>query len=189
MATVPTGGERYFARPPVQVPHSVLDRAAEISPVRRGTAARLAAEPVRLRQDRRRLPPGCRPSTRAVLSIPMLRAGLLGPLRPLSRTELVEFRRTVDAATWVRNVNVDASIPHKGTSKNGHRSSGIPDLPTNDSGLFSVRFCAVHPKDADDCRLLQFFEVPISSTAFFMAAAAESLLRDNAPAESVPVMM
>jgi hypothetical protein len=119
----------------------------------------------------------------------MLRAGLLGPLRPLSRTELVEFRRTVDAATWVRNVNVDASIPHKGTSKNGHRSSGIPDLPTNDSGLFSVRFCAVHPKDADDCRLLQFFEVPISSTAFFMAAAAESLLRDNAPAESVPVMM
>src|ERR1700680_5174416 len=50
----------------------------------------------------------------------------------------------------------------KGTSKNGHRSSGIPDLPTNDSGLFSVRFCAVHPKDADDCRLLQFFEVPLS---------------------------
>src|SRR5450755_1058534 len=43
MATVPTGGERYFARPPVQagiqVPHSVLDRAAAISPLRRGTAA------------------------------------------------------------------------------------------------------------------------------------------------------
>jgi hypothetical protein len=29
----------------------------------------------------------------------------------------------------------------------------------------------------------------ISSTAFLMAAAAESRLRDNAPAESVPVMM
>jgi hypothetical protein len=35
-------------------------------------------------------------------------------------------------------------------------------LPTNDSVLFSVRFCAVHPKDAGDCRLLQFFEVPAS---------------------------
>jgi hypothetical protein len=48
----------------------------------------------------------------------------------------------------------------KGTSKNGHRLAGTPDLPTNDSVLFSVRFCAVHPKDAGDCRLLQFFEVP-----------------------------
>src|SRR5450755_3249928 len=42
MATVPTGGERYFARPLVQagiqVPHSVLDRAAAICPLRRGTA-------------------------------------------------------------------------------------------------------------------------------------------------------
>jgi hypothetical protein len=48
-----------------------------------------------------------------------------------------------------------------GTSKNGHRSAGTPDLPTNDSVLFSVRFCAVHPKDACDCRRLQFFEVPL----------------------------
>src|SRR5580692_2647266 len=39
-------------------------------------------------------------------------------------------------------------IKLKGTSKNGHCSSGTPDLPTNDSVLFSVRFCAVHPKDA-----------------------------------------
>jgi hypothetical protein len=113
VAGVPTGGERYFARPPVQagiqVPHSVLDRAVEISPLRRGTAARLAAEPVCLRQDRRRLPPGCRPSTHAemVLSKPMLRTGLLGALRLLSGTELVEFRRTVDAATWVRNVRAN----------------------------------------------------------------------------------
>jgi hypothetical protein len=30
------------------------------------------------------------------------------------------------------------------------------------SVLFSVRFCAVHPKDAGDCRLLQFFEVPLN---------------------------
>jgi hypothetical protein len=51
----------------------------------------------------------------------------------------------------------------KGTSKNGH--PGAPDLPTNDSVLFSVRFCAVHPKDAGDCRLLQFFEVPLRSSA------------------------
>src|SRR5580704_8788194 len=65
MATVPTGGERYFAGPPdqagIQVPHFVLDRAAAISPLRRGTAARLAAEPVRLGPP----PRGCRPSTRA----------------------------------------------------------------------------------------------------------------------------
>jgi hypothetical protein len=37
-------------------------------------------------------------------------------------------------------------------------------LPTNDSVLFSVRFCAVHPKDAGDCRLLQFFEVTVNVT-------------------------
>jgi hypothetical protein len=48
-----------------------------------------------------------------------------------------------------------------GTSKNDHRSSGTPDLPTNDSVLFSVRFCAVHPKDAGDFRPLQLFEFPI----------------------------
>jgi hypothetical protein len=43
---------------------------------------------------------------------------------------------------------VRAADQLEGTSKNGHRSSGTPDLPTNDSVLFSVRFCAVHPKDA-----------------------------------------
>jgi magnesium transporter len=32
----------------------------------------------------------------------------------------------------------------------------------NDSVLFSVRFRAVHPKDAGDCRPVQFFEVPHS---------------------------
>jgi hypothetical protein len=35
-------------------------------------------------------------------------------------------------------------------------------LPTNDSVLFSVRFSAVQPKDAGDCRLRQFFEVSLS---------------------------
>src|SRR2546423_5904844 len=44
---------------------------------------------------------------------------------------------------YKNHVNADAK--HKGTSKNGHRSSGTPDLPTNDSVSFSVRFCAVHP--------------------------------------------
>jgi hypothetical protein len=38
-------------------------------------------------------------------------------------------------------------------------------LPTNDSVLFSVRFRAVHPKDAGDCRLLQFFEVPMDDVS------------------------
>jgi hypothetical protein len=79
---------------------------------------------------------------RCHLCLPMLLATVI--IRPrryaLSRTELVEFRMTVDAAVWVRNANLSAPIP-------------------------------------------------LSSTAFLMAAAAESLLRDNAPAESVPVMM
>jgi Phage integrase family len=48
----------------------------------------------------------------------------------------------------------------KGTSNNCHRSSGAPNLPTNDSALFSFRFCAVHPKDLRDSQLLQLFEVP-----------------------------
>src|SRR5450759_4646902 len=49
-----------------------------------------------------------------------------------------------------------------GTSNNCHRSSGAPNLPANDSALFSFRFCAVHPKDVRDCQLWQFFEVPYS---------------------------
>jgi hypothetical protein len=49
----------------------------------------------------------------------------------------------------------------KGTSNNCHRSSGAPNLPTNDSALFSFRFCAVHPKDLRDSQLLQLFEVPL----------------------------
>src|ERR1019366_1408067 len=50
----------------------------------------------------------------------------------------------------------------KGTSNNCHRSSGAPNLPTNDSALFSFRFCAVHPKDVRDSQLRQLFEVPLS---------------------------
>jgi hypothetical protein len=48
----------------------------------------------------------------------------------------------------------------KGTSNNCHQSSGAPNLPTNDSALFSFRFRAVHPKDVRDCQLRQLFEVP-----------------------------
>src|ERR1035437_5152406 len=51
-----------------------------------------------------------------------------------------------------------------GTSNNCHRSSGAPNLPANDSALFSFRFCAVHPKDVRDCQLRQLFEVPLGST-------------------------
>jgi hypothetical protein len=50
----------------------------------------------------------------------------------------------------------------KGTSNNCHQSSGAPNLPANDSALFSFRFYAVHPKDVRDCQLRQLFEVPIS---------------------------
>src|SRR5450759_4010135 len=48
----------------------------------------------------------------------------------------------------------------EGTSNNCHRSSGAPNLPANDSALFSFRFCDVHPKDVPDCQLRQLFEVP-----------------------------
>jgi hypothetical protein len=47
-----------------------------------------------------------------------------------------------------------------GTSNNCPRLSGTPNLPTNDSALFSFRFCTVHPKDVRDCQLRQLFEVP-----------------------------
>src|ERR1039458_4591818 len=47
-----------------------------------------------------------------------------------------------------------------GTSKNCHQSSGAPNLPANDSALFSFRFYAVHAKDVRDCQLRQLFEVP-----------------------------
>jgi hypothetical protein len=47
-----------------------------------------------------------------------------------------------------------------GTSNNCHRSSGAPNLPANDSALFSFRFCAVHAKDVRDSQLRQLFEVP-----------------------------
>jgi hypothetical protein len=48
----------------------------------------------------------------------------------------------------------------EGTSNNCHRSSSAPNLPANDSALFSFRFCAVHPKDVRDSQLRQLFEVP-----------------------------
>src|ERR1035437_5799481 len=49
----------------------------------------------------------------------------------------------------------------KGTSNNCPRLSGTPNLPTNDSALFSFRFCAVHPKDVRNCLPRQLFEVPL----------------------------
>ena len=49
-----------------------------------------------------------------------------------------------------------------GTSKNHHRSRAAWNLLANDSGLFPFRFCAVHPKDAGDCKPQEFFEVPVS---------------------------
>jgi hypothetical protein len=53
------------------------------------------------------------------------------------------------------------ALTFEGTSNNCHQSSGAPNLPTNDSALFSFRFCAVHPKDVRDCQLRQLFEVPL----------------------------
>ena len=61
-----------------------------------------------------------------------------------------------------------------GTSNNCPRASGTPNLPVNDSALFSFRFCAVHPKDARDCLPRQLFEVPKDNVAGFEYALARS---------------
>src|SRR5450759_1281344 len=66
--------------------------------------------------------------------------------------------------------------PPKGTSNNCHRSSGAPNLPTNDSALFSFRFCAVHPKDLRDSQLRQLFEVPLSHSPISRAPNTLSFL-------------
>src|SRR5450756_2573388 len=64
----------------------------------------------------------------------------------------------------------------KGTSNNCHQSSGAPNLPTNDSALFSFRFRAVHPKDVRDCQLRQLFEVPSMRLQGEMAPQSRSPL-------------
>jgi hypothetical protein len=69
---------------------------------------------------------------------------------------------------------------YKGTSKNHHRSRAAWNLLANDSGLFPFRFCAVHPKDAGDCKPLQYFEVPITVVpAIKMSTAVERFLRSG----------
>jgi hypothetical protein len=65
---------------------------------------------------------------------------------------------------WWSKTTSNGSHPwetlQQGTSNNCHRSLGAPNLPANDSALFSFRFSAVHPKDVRDSQLRQLFEVP-----------------------------
>jgi hypothetical protein len=100
MATVPTGGERYFAGPPVFGPGGSNLPA-------RDTAARLAAEPVRLGRDRRPPVPGVSTfNARGDAVEPMLRAGLLGafPVRSGAYPQLRPIMRQLPecAAAGVR---------------------------------------------------------------------------------------
>jgi hypothetical protein len=67
---------------------------------------------------------------------------------------------SVITASHNSEATIDFTI--EGTSNNCHRSSGAPNLPTNDSALFSFRFCAVHPKDLRNSQLRQLFEVPLN---------------------------
>jgi hypothetical protein len=55
--------------------------------------------------------------------------------------------------------------------------SGTPNLPANDSALFSFRFCTVHRKDVRDCQLRQFFEVPnrLFRISHAMSSAGQAL--------------
>jgi hypothetical protein len=71
------------------------------------------------------------------------------------------LERLAKAREWIAENSVE------GTSNNCHRSSGAPNLPTNDSALFSFRFRAVHPKDLRDSQLRQLFEVPLSYLQYF----------------------
>src|SRR5450756_2726203 len=66
-----------------------------------------------------------------------------------------------------------------GTSNNCHRSSGAPNLPTNDSALFSFRFRAVHPKDLRDSQLRQLFEVPNSENERHAIAAGSPTTKSS----------
>jgi hypothetical protein len=47
-------------------------------------------------------------------------------LRPLSRSDAVEFRMAVDAAIWVRNADVSAPIRHKLDGFFDGRRSRVP---------------------------------------------------------------
>jgi hypothetical protein len=61
-------------------------------------------------------------------SVAAVKAGPLAlrVLRPLSRTELVEFRMTVNAAICIRDANVSAPIPHKFKGLLDGRRSRVP---------------------------------------------------------------
>jgi FkbM family methyltransferase len=76
-----------------------------------------------------------------------------------SALDLTEIRQ-IDVVTLDEFDISGSNIFLKGTSNNCHRSPRAPNLPTNDSALFSFRFCAVHPKDLRDSQLRQLFEVP-----------------------------
>jgi hypothetical protein len=81
--------------------------------------------------------------------------------RVLTEVDLYDALANLCPQTAFAKSDVEAFYSKlKGTSNNCHRSSGAPNLPTNDSALFSFRFCAVHPKDLRDSQLLQLFEVP-----------------------------
>jgi hypothetical protein len=106
------------------------------------------------------------------LPVPISAHGLTDPRRcrtTLTRPFQIERKTAGGAGQSVRHppFNSTGRNPRKaesfeGTSKNCHRSSAAANLLANDSGLFPFRFCAVHPKDAGDCKPQEFFEVPLS---------------------------
>ena len=83
----------------------------------------------------------------AILVMLLAPKGLWGLVRSRWQTQLLPLQLRV--------------VSFGGTSNNCPRASGTPNLPVNDSALFSFRFCAVHPKDARDCLPRQLFEVPL----------------------------
>jgi hypothetical protein len=76
----------------------------------------------------------------------------------IKQSYVISAEAILSAVNRVNGLNPKTA--HKGTSNNCDRSSGAPNLPANDSALFSFRFCAVHPKDVRDSQQRQLFEVP-----------------------------
>src|ERR1019366_9090396 len=75
----------------------------------------------------------------------------------MMRSVVVSMCNSYSAAFCISRAPCDTL---QGTSNNCRGLSGTPNLPANDSALFSFRFCTVHPKDVRDCQLRQLFEAP-----------------------------
>src|SRR5580693_2356738 len=87
-------------------------------------------------------------------------------LRTLQEQMIMDFvpdgfrRRCVQRKHTTRPVTLGHHRAQEGTSKNSPQRSLTTKLPSNDSGLFPLRFADVHSRRVRDRHWNQFFEVP-----------------------------